>query len=146
MTSQTPEKSLAAPFVLGAPGGKPHSQTRTRVARARLPFPVGNTQTVERILRNPADGKKRRGRTIESGTTALKGEGAEGAAMSDIGGIFTGWDLLILFSILASPGLVAGAAVGAIACRNRRAGAMIGAPAGFLAGLACVTVYLVWLK
>ena len=51
--------------------------------------------------------------------------------MSDIGGIFTPFDLVLIALIICGPGLVLGGAIGALGWRRRRiAGGLIGVAAG----------------
>ena len=51
--------------------------------------------------------------------------------MSDIGGIFTPFDLALIALMIFGPGLVLGGLVGALVWRRRRvAGGLIGAAAG----------------
>jgi hypothetical protein len=53
--------------------------------------------------------------------------------MSDIGLIFSPLDYLVIALVIASPGLVVGAGLGALAWRRRRiAGATVGAVLGAL--------------
>ena len=52
--------------------------------------------------------------------------------MSDIGGIFTPFDIALIVLMVGAPGLALGGLVGALAWRGRRvAGGLIGAVAGF---------------
>lgn len=52
--------------------------------------------------------------------------------MSDIGGIFTPFDLALIALMIGGPGLVLGGLVGALVWRRRRvAGGLGGAVAGF---------------
>ena len=51
--------------------------------------------------------------------------------MSDIGGIFTPFDLALIALMICGPGLVLGGVIGALVWRRRRiAGGLIGAVAG----------------
>ena len=51
--------------------------------------------------------------------------------MSDIGGIFTPFDLALIALMICGPGLALGGLIGALAWRRRRiAGGLIGAVAG----------------
>lgn len=67
--------------------------------------------------------------------------------MSDIGGIFTPWDLALMAFIAGSPGLVVGAIAGALAAPTRRLpGISLGALAGFAVCLGAVTLWIVAIK
>lgn len=67
--------------------------------------------------------------------------------MSDIGGIFSPWDLVLMALIAGLPGLVAGAVAGALAKPARRAlNAGLGAIAGFALCLGVVVVWIVAIR
>ena len=56
---------------------------------------------------------------------------AYNSSMSDIGGIFSPFDLALIALMIAAPGLVTGSVIGALVWRSRRiAGALLGAAAG----------------
>lgn len=60
----------------------------------------------------------------------------ESSLMSDIGGIFSPFDLALIALMIAAPGLVAGGVIGALVWRARRiAGALIGAATGVVVWL-----------
>jgi hypothetical protein len=70
-----------------------------------------------------------------------------GPLMSDIGGIFTPWDLALMAFVAGSPGLVIGAIAGALAAPTRRlTGAGLGALAGFAVCLGAVILWIVAIK
>ncbi len=65
--------------------------------------------------------------------------------MSDIGGIFTPFNLAVMAMAAAVPGLMIGAAAGAWLSRNRRVlGAAIGGISGFALCLGAVVWWVVW--
>jgi hypothetical protein len=67
--------------------------------------------------------------------------------MSDIGGIFTPFDLVLMALVAGSPGALAGLAVGAWRWRARRVlGALIGAAVGFVLCLGAVLVWMLAIK
>ena len=62
---------------------------------------------------------------------ARRKAGHDESSMSDIGGIFTPYDLALIAMMIAAPGLVAGGVIGALVWRGRRvAGALLGAALG----------------
>jgi hypothetical protein len=63
--------------------------------------------------------------------------------MSDIGGIFSPFDLFVMALIAGSPGAAIGVITGALSWPNRRVtGALLGAVLGFFL---CLTGVLIWL-
>lgn len=67
--------------------------------------------------------------------------------MSDIGGIFTPLDLLLMALGAGAPGLVLGAVAGAMLKRDRRiVGAALGGVAGFALCLGAVVLWVLVVK
>lgn len=67
--------------------------------------------------------------------------------MSDIGGIFTPFDLFAMALIAGAPGFLVGAFAGAFLWRDRRlAGLTVGAVVGFALCLAAVYLWITELK
>lgn len=67
--------------------------------------------------------------------------------MSDIGGIFTPLDLLLMALAAGAPGLVLGAVAGAMLKRDRRiVGAAFGGVAGFALCLAAAVLWVMVVK
>lgn len=67
--------------------------------------------------------------------------------MSDIGGIFSPFDLFLMALLAGSPGFLVGAAAGAFLWRSRRVlGLFAGGAAGFALCLSGVFVWLLFIK